>query len=279
MLIGHPLELDRSSTSAWERGMVNYDPQYFGRHYSFLRLPKQARTQIGLRWGKLDAIHALAAHFTTKHDPAIVVLPTGSGKTAVLMMLPFLEEANRVLVVTPSQLLRDQIAEEFASLLVLRRIQAISETVPSPLVHQVRHRLDDAQDWESLRDFNVVVTTPNTISPVLQGIARAPEDIFDLLLIDEAHHSPAVTWKAVLEAFPRAKRALFTATPFRRDRKHIKGTLVFNYSLSDAKKDGVFGEISFVPVRVDQRADSDLAIATAAEAALAEDRAKGLKHS
>jgi superfamily II DNA or RNA helicase len=258
---------------------VNYDPQYFGRHYSSLRLPKQTKTQIGLRRGQIGASHALAAHFTVKRDSAIVVLPTGSGKTAVLMMCPFLEEANRVLVVTPSRLLRDQIAEEFASLIVLRRIQAISEAVPSPLVHQVRHRLDDQQDWEELRDFNVVVTTPNTISPVLQGIARAPEDMFDLLLIDEAHHSPAITWKAVLEAFPKAKRALFTATPFRRDRKHIKGTLVFNYSLSDAKKDGVFGEISFVPVKTELVRDSDLAIAAAAEAALAEDRAKGLKHS
>lgn len=123
------------------------------------------------------------------------------------------------------------------------------------------------------------MTTPNTISPVLEGISTAPTDLFDLLLIDEAHHSPATTWRAVLDAFPRAKRALFTATPFRRDRKHIKGSLVFNYSLSEARKDKIFGDISFVPVNPETSEDPDIAIARKVEAALYEDRSQGLNHS
>jgi hypothetical protein len=213
-----------------------------------------------------------------KHDPAIVVMPTGAGKTAVLMLCPFLEDSKRVLVVTPSRLLRDQIAQGFASLDVLRRISVVPADVSSPKVHQVQHRLD-ASGWEELNEYDVVVTTPNTISPVLEGVSAAPKDLFDLLLIDEAHHSPATTWKAVLDAFPYAKRALFTATPFRRDRKHIFGSLIFNYALSEARKDRVFGDISFVPVNPAGNVDPDIAIAVAAEAAVREDRARGLNHS
>lgn len=71
-----------------------------------------------------------------------------------------------------------------------------------------------------LRNFDVVVATPMSISPAIDDIpAPPPDDIFDLILIDEAHHSPAATWNEIIEAFPEAKKILFTATPFRRDKK------------------------------------------------------------
>jgi superfamily II DNA or RNA helicase len=98
-------------------------------------------------------------------------------------------------------------------------------------------------------------------------------------LIDEAHHSPAKTWQAVLDAFPHARRALFTATPFRRDKKQIKGTIAVNYSLREARKDNVFGDINYRPVTTIPGEDSDTAIARAAEAALKADRQNGLEHS
>jgi superfamily II DNA or RNA helicase len=253
---------------------------YFASSYPLIRLLKQVSgTEVGLRRGQLGAIFALSAHFTIKHDPAIVVMPTGAGKTASLMLCPFMEAATRVLVVTPSQLLRDQIAEDFSSLAILRRVGVVSESIQSPRVHQARHKLQARDDWDELREFDVVVTTPNTISPVLEGIFPAPSNAFDLLLVDEAHHSPATTWKAVLDAFPQAKRALFTATPFRRDRKHIKGSLVFNYPLSEARKDRIFGDISFVPVNPEATDDPDVTIARQVEEALREDRSKNLNHS
>jgi superfamily II DNA or RNA helicase len=206
-------------------------------------------------------------------------MPTGSGKTAVLMMLPFFERANRVLVVTPSQLVRNQIAEGFASLDLLRKLGVLPAGAPNPSVCELKAQVSNAADWEALREYEVVVTTPNTISPVLEGIGPAPEDMFDLLLIDEAHHSPAKTWAAVLDAFPNAKRALFTATPYRRDRKLIKGQIVFNYPLSEARADGVFGDIIFEPVEPAVGQDADVEIAKNVERALAEDRAAGLDHS
>jgi hypothetical protein len=206
-------------------------------------------------------------------------MPTGSGKTAVLMMLPYLEGARRVLVVTPSRLVRSQIADEFSSLSLLRRLGVLPKNAPAPSTRELKAKLLTEDGRNALREFEVVVTTPNTISPVLEGIVAPPPDLFDLLLIDEAHHSPARTWGAVLDSFPEAKRALFTATPYRRDRKLIKGDFIFTYPLSEARKDQVFGDIRFEPVEPGPAEDADLAIAQRVTAALAEDRAAGLQHS
>ena len=256
-----------------------FDPKYFEHQYGSLRLNADGLGEQGLRRGQKGAIHSLAGHLCLKHDPALVVMPTGSGKTAVLMMLPFLERSKRALVVTPSVLVREQIATNFATLDVLCRTGVVPAVMPLPSVHELRHKVTSAKEWRALEKFNVVVTTPNALSPAQEGVAPPPDEFFDLLLIDEAHHSPAVTWQAILDAFPKAKRALFTATPFRRDRKEIKGTIVFSYPLSEAAKDGVFGQIKFEPILVGPDDDPDVEIARKVETALAADRKAGLAHS
>jgi len=146
-------------------------------------------------------------------------------------------------------------------------------------VHELKRKVTASAQWDALAQYNVIVTTPFTISPAIAGIAPPPVDFFDLLLVDEAHHSPAKSWAAVLTALPSAHKALFTATPFRRDRREIKGQLVFNYPLGEARKDHVFGDISFVPVLPSRDQDPDVAIALAVERALAEDRNAGFLHS
>lgn len=45
----------------------------------------------------------LTSHFTARREPAIVALPTGVGKTAVMTLLPYLLAARRVLVIVPTR--------------------------------------------------------------------------------------------------------------------------------------------------------------------------------
>ena len=156
---------------------------------------------------------------------------------------------------------------------------SLERTPHRPKVHKLSKRLASLDDWNKLQEYDVVVTTPHSISPLLKGVLQPPIELFDLLLIDEAHHSPAKTWQSVLDAFPHAKRALFTATPFRRDKRQIKGNIVTNYSLRDARKDGVFGDINYRPVTPAPGEDSDTAIASAVEEAFNEDREAGFDHS
>lgn len=204
---------------------------YFSDNYQNISYPVPTGTSPGLYNAQIGAIHALASHFTVDDQPAIVTMPTGSGKTAVLMMLPFVLRSVRVLIITPSRLVRGQIAEDFASLKTLREIGVVPDAVDVPRVIELDERIRSVENWEALRDFDVVISTPNCTSPGYEGIPSPPVDLFDLLIIDEAHHSPAHTWAALLESLKTTHRALFSATPFRRDRGEIPGRFVTTIQL------------------------------------------------
>lgn len=93
---------------------------YFEIHYNAVKYPIDSEKSRGLRNAQLGAIHAISSFFTlNKKEAAIVIMPTGSGKTAVLMLTPYLIRKQRVLVVTPSKMVRGQIAEDFSELRTL----------------------------------------------------------------------------------------------------------------------------------------------------------------
>lgn len=256
---------------------------YFENNLRELRyLPTFRRddgTLGGLRVSQRGALFAVASHFTLRTDPAIAVLPTGTGKTAVLMLTAFERQARRVLVVTPSRLVRNQIAEDFRQLITLKKLAVAPTDLPAPRIYEAEGRIVDEETWRTLEAYDVVVATPNAISPAIDGVSPPPSGFFDLVLVDEAHHSPAKSWEALLRHFSGIPRALFTATPFRRDRKEIPGRLVYTYPLRRAFEDGVFGRIEYVAVpERDTQAERDVAIAMEAERVLREDHAADLRH-
>ncbi len=214
-----------------------------------------------LRRAQVGAAFSLVGHFTVAADPGQVVMPTGTGKTAAMTLIPYLAPIRRALVVAPSRLVRDQIAEEFRTLARLRATQTAPTQMPKPRVEVVRHRLGTPGDWSRLADFDVVLGTPMCLSSVLEGVAVPPPDLFDLILLDEAHHTPARTWESILSQFPGARAGLFTATPYRRDLRALPGSICFSYSLHDAITDGVYEPVTFRPVDVGTGDDSDARLA------------------
>lgn len=251
---------------------------YFAKRYSALKYPLESGTAPGFRPAQLAAAHAVSGHHFSRKEPGIVVMPTGSGKTCVMLLAAFLMRVERVLVLTPSRMVRDQIAEAFKTLRLLRDIGAIDKKVKPPKVAVLSRRMKKAVDWEKLRKKSVVASTVQSASPLLTGVAPPPADLFDLVICDEAHHTPAPSWRAVLDALPEARHLLFTATPFRRDAKVLRGRLVFEYSLARARQDGVFGQLSYAPIQPGPGVEPDRALAVAAEAQLAKDRAAGHAH-
>jgi len=249
---------------------------YFGVLSDNVRFPRDAADKPGLRRGQLGALHAIASHFTVSENPALIAMPTGSGKTAVFTIAPFLLRSSRVLIVTPSRLVRYQVAEQFSTLEIPRATGALVGVDALPTTCEIDHQLRNESDWEALRPCDVVVSTPNSACPsgVIEGAAS---DLFDLVIFDEAHHVPALTWQAIAKAFPDARKLLLTATPFRRDRREIPAKLIYHYSIRQALDDGVFGRIEYVPIR-DSKETNDVAVARAAEATLKADRDSGLKH-
>lgn len=248
---------------------------YFSENYSALDYPLG---DPGLRLAQVGAIHAIAAHFTVLTEPALVVMPTGSGKTAVLLAAPFAIRANRVLIITPSKLVREQIAEGARTLEVLKRAGALPETVALPKVFEVDSKLSTEASWKELEAYDVVVATPNCTSPEIEGVAKPPVDLFDTVIFDEAHHSAASTWKALLDHFHSARRVLFTATPYRRDKRIIQAKSIYTYPLKKAFADKIFGKVNFIPVTPADRQSPDVAIALKTEEVFKLDRAANRPH-
>ena len=114
--------------------------RYFETYYNKITYPIDSVESRGLRNAQLGAIHAIASFFTiNKKDAAIVIMPTGSGKTAVLMLVPYLIRKKRVLVVTPSKMVRGQISEDFLNLRTLCVANVFNTSMKKPKVFEMEH--------------------------------------------------------------------------------------------------------------------------------------------
>ena len=54
----------------------------FKEGFSRVQLFNQQNSQQGLYENQIGAIASALAHFSTKKDPALITMPTGTGKTA-----------------------------------------------------------------------------------------------------------------------------------------------------------------------------------------------------
>ncbi len=249
---------------------------YFISHYKNLKYTKDCKKHRGLRNAQVGAIHAISSFFTlNKSKTAIVVMPTGSGKTAVLMMTPYVLLKKKVLVVTPSKMVRGQISEDFSLLNTLCKANVFQKTMAKPKVYEMEHKYTE-EKFEKIMAADVIIATPTCALSL--SVEKAIRESIDLVLIDEAHHSPATTWEQILVNLKHATHILFTATPFRLDKKEIKGEIIYNYPLSLAYSDGIFGEIQYIPIECKCGDNKDIKIAKMAEQVFLSDREKGLNH-
>jgi superfamily II DNA or RNA helicase len=186
-----------------------------------LRTP-QAEGYVGLR----DYFAADRA----ANLPAIVVLPTGCGKSGLIACAPFGIATGRVLVVAPNLTIKDGLAN--GTLAGPNNFYQFADILPedAPLPQVVTLERGRANEEDCLR-ADIVVTNVQQ----MQGwLSLFPRDFFDLILVDEAHHAPADSWQNINGAFPDAKKIYLTATPFRGDEQPIRAELVYTYRLSDA---------------------------------------------
>ena len=149
------------------------------------------------------------SHFITNIDPALLSLPTGSGKTVVIALLHLLFESKSTLVITPTTILREQTSKK------LDRLNELKQFVSWPTLNgrddrsqEVSNLVKSSYDWDQITTASFTVLTPKVISPYYsdRGVASKPEGTkIDLVVVDEAHHSAAPSWKRLLEHFEGTK--------------------------------------------------------------------------
>jgi len=236
--------------------------------------------QEGLRPPQLGALHAIGAHWSLGHQPATIVMPTGTGKTETMLAALAAFGRSPLLVVVPWDALRAQTAQKFLSFGLLRKLKVLPEDVPNPIVGVITKRLQTTEDLELIAACNVVVVTASALgvgteTAILDALAQSCA----ALILDEAHHVPASNWTRVRDAFKNLHTLQFTATPFRRDAQLVDGKVIFNYPLSQAQQDGYFKPIRFESVfEVRGTVRADRAIAEVAIQQLREDLDAGYDH-
>lgn len=224
---------------------------------------------------QLGALTAALSHWTLEpKEPALVSIPTGAGKTAIAMAAPYVipMPPRRVLVVAPSTDLRKQLSDRFVSEHDLAVVSAVAGKPEEGL--KVMRMTTRAKSWSNLEEFDVVIALPNTISPRYYPNNLPPVDLFDMVIIDEAHHASAATWLEILHHFKDAYSLLLTATPIRRDGKRIPGNLVYYYPMRLALEAGFYKPIVplvLPPIFPGDRDATDRQIAEACAKIVSED--------
>lgn len=249
---------------------------YFRENRSRLSFTvKSDEADLGLRECQAGACWAVQAHFTASDEPALVVLPTGAGKTALMMLLAFELQARRVLIITPTKVLREQTCQKFAELDGLRAAGIIDEEMPGPNTFEQTKRITDLAGWQDLQTYDVVTAVPHAISQVYHPeIVDPPSGLFDLVFFDEAHHLRAPSWDRLLHGFQDARRVLLTATPFRRDRRRLPGKVAYYYPLSRAIDAGIYQQVEYAPVFPPSSSVRDFFLVRQASQVLAQVREK-----
>jgi len=223
----------------------------------------QERSIKGLRLPQVGAIHSIAAYMSVKKtDPVTIVLPTGTGKTDTMIASMILCQMDRILVIVPSDALRNQLFNNFQRLGCLQKIGAIAEDITFPRVALLKKALKTSEQVYALTsNINVIIATPHILR-VIDEVLR--NDLFmsmNYLFVDEAHHVAARTWDDIKNAFQGKKTIQFTATPFRQDGKNIDGRIAYNFPLSEAQEQGYFKKIELHQITEYSDQLSDYAIA------------------
>lgn len=271
----------RGDTSRWvgHRDAVRTSDVLESWRHAFQYLEEDSsKGSAGLRSPQTGAVHAVLGYWTTDPShPATVVMPTGTGKTEAMLALLAAARIKRLLVIVPSDALREQLAAKFESFGVLQASGVVASTAMRPVVGQLRHKFTSIDAaLQHARACNVVVSTPAALYASSPAIRLALYGECSHLFVDEAHHVPAATWRQIRDEFEKKPIVQFTATPFREDGKALGGRLIYAFPLREAQRQGYFSKIDYISV-VDFE-NQDRAITQAALDRLRKDLKGGLDH-
>lgn len=191
-----------------------------------------------LRPYQQEAKDAIFDQWASGVNKTLLVLPTGCGKTIVFAKVTedCVRNGDRVLILAHRGELLEQAADKILQTTGLNC--AVEKAEQSCL-----------GSW-----FRITVGSVQSLMRETR-LARFPEDHFDVIIIDEAHHSISDSYQRVLQHFPEAKVLGVTATPDRGDMKNLGQvfeSLAYEYTLPKAIKEGYLSPIKAVtiPLRV-----------------------------
>lgn len=192
-----------------------------------------------LRPYQQEAKDSIFEEWENGKNKTLLVLPTGCGKTIVFAKVTeeCVRQGNRVLILAHRGELLEQAADKIEKATGLGcATEKAEETCLG--------------SW-----FRITVGSVQSLMRESR-LSRFPEDYFNTIIIDEAHHCISDSYQRVLQHFPDARVLGVTATPDRGDMKNLGQvfeSLAYEYTLPRAIKEGYLSPIKAVtiPLKVD----------------------------
>ena len=192
-----------------------------------------------LRPYQAEAKQAILTAWDEGYRKTLLVLPTGCGKTVVF-----------------SSVTEDQVNKGHRVLIMAHR---------GELLDQAADKLKEASGLDSVLE-KAESTSLGSFLPVTVGsvqslaqekrLARFPNDYFQDIIVDEAHHCLSDSYKRVFDHFPDANILGVTATPDRGDMKNLGeffDSKAYEYSMTEAIREGYLCPIKaqMIPLELD----------------------------
>lgn len=202
----------------------------------------------GLRKCQKEAYEAILSHFSDeKADKHILIqLPTGAGKSALIVTIPFNLSKKRILVLVPSVELSKQLNSDFdiyenPDSNAYKKFGILSqENLDDIELYPLR--LESAVNSSDVDEHQVIIANYHQLADI-EKFFKGREDSIDVIIIDEAHHQKAKTYQEIIKFFKNAKIIGLTGTPFRSDGQKVDGKNVYTYHFHEAIKDKIIRNI------------------------------------
>lgn len=216
--------------------------------------------QKQLRPYQSDAIKAIKDNLSKGCDKALLVLATGLGKTVTAVKTA--DDFKRTLFIVDSEELLEQAALSF---LREKFDAAFSDNVAKMgFLNYVKgdglFAMSDFKMGAIKADVfqpngNVVVASAQTL---YKRLDRLDPEMFDLVIVDEAHCYMANTYFKGVSFFTPKLRLGLTATPHRQDNLPLGDLfdkIIYEYNIADGIKDGYLVELDAIRVKTNVSLD------------------------
>ena len=180
-------------------------------------------------------------------NTALVVLPSGCGKTGVAVLASYVLCASRVLVITPDPIVSQQVHNHYKTFLLDRGIitkEEVDDFLPSITMISRSTQLHDAETLQS----HVVITNIHKVGGCANvAVDEIDASKYDLVIVDEAHHYPKESWRTFVDHFQKSRCLFLTSTPHDNKTEPIFAHVKPCYSLERQKavKDGIIRDVEF----------------------------------
>lgn len=177
-----------------------------------------------------------------RHNAVMFQMPTGTGKTRLFVSIikdihnwsKQNKEIQRILVLAHREELIDQISENLGPR------------------YGIAHGIIKS-GRESEPRYPVQVASVQTL---VRRLDEWKKKKFNFIIIDEAHHSVADTYRTIINCFPDSKILGVTATPYRLSGsgfRHIYGTLVISESIKSFIEKGYLSDYKYYSISPDSQ--------------------------